>query len=221
MDLYRFLLIRSLQYVNYTAIDKVGNKSSNRCKLIYLDKTAPSSKISFVGKQVVERDSLFITSETKIHLSSVELESGIQHVNYELGGQTETYSHAFTVPEEGVHTIAFFGRDNVNNLETTQTKVFVVDNAPPEIQHTFSYPALGQREIDGETYTILPDYIKIYLAAVDNTTGVSNVWYRINGGRIKEKNKIEYFRKGKFEIEVFAKDHLGNQSSELLKIVVE
>ena len=70
-------------------------------------------------------------------------------------------------------------------------------------------------------FIVLPDYIKIYLAAIDKTTGVNNVWYRVNGGPIKEKNKIEYFKKGKFEIQVFAKDHLGNQSSKTLKILVE
>ena len=169
----------ALQYINYTAVDKVNNKASNRTNLVYLDKTAPKSKISFTGKQVIERDSLFVTSDTKIKLTSVELESGLSNVSYEMDSdKSRNYTESFSVDEEGVHTIKYGGMDNVNNIEEAKSKVFVVDNTPPEISHTFSFPAQGEREIDGETYTVLPDYIKIYLAAVDKTTGVNNVWYR-------------------------------------------
>lgn len=212
----------TIQYINYTAVDKVNNKATNKSQLIYLDKNAPESNITFLGKQVVERDSLFITSDTKIKLSSTDLESGIKKINFGMDENLNfRYIDQFNIEDEGIHQISYNATDNVNNSEEPKSKTFIVDNTPPEISHTLSFPAIGKKEIDGLSYTVLPSYIKIYLAAQDKITGVKNMWYRVNGGAVKEKNKIEYFKKGKFNIQVFAKDHLGNQSETTINIIVE
>lgn len=213
---------KTTQYINYTAVDKVNNKATNKSQLIYMDRIAPESNITFLGRQVVERDSLFITSDTKIKLSSTDLESGIKNINFGMDENLNfRYTDQFSIEDEGIHQISYNATDNVNNSEEPKSKTFIVDNTPPEISHTLSFPAIGKKEIDGLSYTVLPSYIKIYLAAQDKITGVKNMWYRVNGGAVKEKNKIEYFKKGKFNIQVFAKDHLGNQSETTINIIVE
>ena len=128
---FKVSMDKALQYINYTAVDKVNNKAANKSNLVYLDKTAPRSKISFLGKQVIERDSLFVTSQTKIKLTSVELESGLSNISFELDGtKSQNYDQTFSVAEEGVHQITYGGMDNVNNIEEAKSKVFVVDNTP-------------------------------------------------------------------------------------------
>ncbi len=210
-----------IQYINYTAIDKVSNKSRAKSKLIYYDKKSPSSNIEFIGKRYIDRDTLFINKSTQIKLSSVETESGLKQINYQIDEQSNVeYTNLFTIEAEGIHKLNYFGVDKVNNVEVKKEKVFITDNTPPTMDHTFSIEPIGMETINGELYHIFPRNVKIYLAAADRTTGVRSIWYKLNNGSNRYKNIIEYFNPGTFTAEVFSKDMLGNQSSEIIRFKV-
>lgn len=202
--------------------EQVLEKEIEKGRLINPDKTAPETDIYFDGKQVIERDTLFITSDTEITLSSADQESGIKKINFGMDEYlTYLYIDKFNVADEGKHKIIYRALDKANNTEKTKSKFFVVDNTPPQIDYTFSYPSHGEKEIDGIVYTAMPKDIKIQFAAQDKTTGVKNVWYQINGEATKMKNEIGNLSSGKFKVQIFAQDHLGNQSEVSLNILIE
>ncbi len=210
-----------IQYINYTAVDKVENKTANASKAVYLDNKAPKTSITFHGDQVVERDSLFITSDTKIKLTTYENESGVKKVDYAVNGESSLYESMFQLEKEGTHHITYGATDNVNNAEETKKYSVIVDNTPPDIRHTFSFPPLARKPVEGEEHVVLPNYVKIYLAAVDEGTGVKSVTYSINGAPVKSKTTIEYLKKGIYHIDVTSQDILGNESTEVIRVIIE
>ncbi|MFC2136687.1 OmpL47-type beta-barrel domain-containing protein [Bacteroidota bacterium] len=211
-----------IQYVNYGAVDKVVNWTPRITKEVYLDKTAPKTKIAFVGNKFFNRDTLFINKNTKIKLSSYEVESGLTAVNYVIDGkETSVYSEPFVCEKDGFHQLNYFGQDNVNNKEVANIAEFVIDNSAPEIKYTFSVESIGIKEIDGVTYDIYPSNTLLYLAASDNAAGVRHIQYSINGGQLMAKTQIGYFKPGQFEIEITAKDVLNNEAKETIRFIIQ
>ena len=211
-----------LQYINCSAVDQVRNIAKAKSRLVYLDKTIPKTNIKFSGKQFINMDTLYITKDTKIHLSSHETESGLKKINYSIDERNPMeYSEVLTVEQEGFHTIQYFAQDNVNNTETAKSHNFVVDNTPPKLNHTFSIQPLGIKTIRGQEYHVLPKNAKIYLAASDKTTGVDQIWYSLNNSPTQQKTVIQYFKPGTFLAKVHTRDVLGNESSEVIRFIIE
>ncbi len=211
-----------VQYVNYGAMDIVTNWTPRITKAVYLDKTAPVSSIAFIGSKFWNRDTLFITKDTKIKLNSSEQESGIQNIKYQLDNKAlDNYSDHFTCEKAGLHKINYYGIDNVNNREEENIKEFVVDNDAPIIKCTFSVESIGKQEKDGNKYLVFPSNTLVYLGATDNASGVSTIQYKLNGGTLQTKTQIGYFKPGTFELEIIAKDVLSNESSEVVRFIIE
>ena len=219
---FPLLKTSGLQYVNYGAVDKVVNWTPRITEEVYLDKTAPKTKIAFIGKKFNNRDTLFINKNTKIKLTSYETESGLAVVNYTIDGkETSNYDKPFVCEKDGFHQLNYFGQDNVNNKEEANIAEFVIDNSAPEIKYNFSVESIGIKEIDGVKYDIYPSNTLVYLAATDNAAGVRDIQYSINGGQVMAKTQIGYFKPGQFEVEVTARDVLNNSTKETIRFIIE
>ncbi|MBN2520942.1 MAG: hypothetical protein JXB17_10585, partial [Bacteroidales bacterium] len=211
-----------VQYINYGAMDKVTNWTPRITKAVYLDKTAPVSGIAFIGSKFWNRDTLFITKDTKIKLNSSEQESGIQLIKYQIDNKAlDNYSDPLTCEKAGLHKINYYAIDNVNNKEEENIKEFVVDNDAPVIKCTFSVESIGEQEKDGNKYLVFPSNTLVYLGATDNASGVSTIQYKLNGGELQTKTQIGYFKPGTFELEIIAKDVLNNKSTEVVLFIIE
>ncbi|MBU8893600.1 MAG: hypothetical protein KOO66_12550 [Bacteroidales bacterium] len=212
---FKLLPNSGVQYANYSAVDKVNNWAKAKSKTVYLDKTAPLSNVKFSGPKFSNRDTLFITNNTKIKFYSHENESGLNTLNYSINTEAElTYSESITIDKDGYHIIKYYGTDNVNNKEEIKITEFVIDNLPPQIKHSFSVEPLGKVDIEEITYLTLPSNTIIFLGATDAVSGVKDIKYSINKGEWKSKNIIQYFKPGKYAINIVATDFLGNRSEE-------
>ena len=92
------------------------------------------------------------------------------------GGDYVTYAtplSAFT--REGAYTLRYYALDNVGNAEAPHTLDFTVDTTPPKTQMQLSGPHFAS--------SVAPD-TRVALAATDNLSGVAQIQYSIDGGKL-------------------------------------
>ncbi len=211
-----------VQTIFFTASDNVGNIALPKSQQVYMDKITPNTTLSFNGLIYKNRDTSFITSQTKIVLTAKETGSGIQSVQYSIDGEVKTaYSAPISVNKEGLHTIEYFAADKVNNAEAIKKFSFFVDNTPPQIHYNFSIKAIGEKTIRDEKYTIYPSNTMLYIAATDNAVGSDLIEYRINGKLSQNIIPIKGLVPGNYDIEITAYDMLRNKSVETLRFSIE
>jgi len=184
-------------------------------KKIFTDLVGPSIKHRYSGKFFEDRDTVFVSKRTKIHLSAKDEASGLQFIAYSIDGIQEEikYESPFSLEKGGLHKIEIFAYDNVNN-RNKRTIFCFLDNVPPEIQHTFSIPSKGTVEVDGNSIKTYPSYVNIFLAASDNTVGADKIVYQLNGKPpMRYVAPITGFAAGKENrLKIVAYDKLGNKS---------
>ncbi len=215
--------------VKYYAIDRMNNNTgiggSNyknykySTKKIYVDLVGPSLNHSFTGKRFYTRDTVFLGKKSKIKLSAVDTESGLQYISYSLDGeQKETmYKGPFTVSGNGKHMIEYFGYDNVNNRNIGRFYV-IVDENPPEPNYTFSVKPY--RTEDG--LNVYPSYVMVYLSGADQMTGTEQIYYSVNGSIEKLYTvPVSGFKKGKNNLKFKTVDKLGNEKYDEVNFFIE
>jgi hypothetical protein len=211
-----------IQSVSYAASDYVGNYALAQTQQLVIDKVNPKSSLTFIGKQFSNRDTLFITKDTKLSVYSVEAGAGIQKILYSVDGLSkETYSSPFAVEKDGFHVVEYNAVDNVNNTEAANKKSFIVDNVAPEIHYNFSVKAIGEKTVRNESYTIYPSNVMLYIAATDNASGVDRIEYKINGKPAQSIIPVKGFIPGNYDIEIIAYDVLKNRTSQIVRFSIE
>ncbi len=210
------------QNISFAASDYVGNIALAQVQQVFVDKTNPKSSLNFAGKQFFNRDTLFITKDTKLAINSQDNAAGVQKITYSLDGKTAvTYSQPLTIENEGFHTIEFQSTDNVNNPESSNSKSFYVDNTAPSIHYNFSVKAIGTKTIRDQTYTIYPSNAMLYIAATDNASGGEHIEYKVNGKQTQTIIPVKGFVPGNYEIEITAFDVLKNKSTQVIRFSIE
>lgn len=217
--------VRGVHNVKYDANDLVENLSGNKYINVFMDNEGPETGIIYANPQFMDRDTLFITSESDITLRTRDDASGVKSVEYSIdGGGFKTYSQ-FNLPSEGYHTIKFRSTDNVNNKETEKTSSAYVDNTAPEIFVKFSIEAIGSKK----GLPVYPNYTRMYVAATDKKVGADKIMYSMDGGALTlyssaqtlDASEMSRFRKNKkYEVKVVAKDKLGNTSEKMVEFYV-
>lgn len=207
------------------AVDRVENSSKgdvqeqSQFTATYRDLTGPELTWNYRGPKMQQRDSLFIQPETSISLAISDKEAGARKITYALdGSEPRDYTEPFHITSAGFHTLKVTGYDHVNNT-TVKTLQFVVDNQGPRIYTHFSIVPLHREETETDTLSY-PLYTQLYLSATDRSSGVKDLFYRINGSRKKPyMAPIDaFFRKGLYELEIITSDYLGNQHTETLPV---
>jgi hypothetical protein len=227
-------------FVNYYAIDKVGNKGSGRyerdVKAMYMDLTGPKMNFDFIGNTFKMRDTIYINDRTKIKLLANDLESGIQQITYNLEGQdinkeTDYLGSPFSLSREGIHQIMFFGYDNVNN-RNRQSFYFKLDKIGPQIFAHFSVKPTEKRFLSASSPTasanngeisVYPKHVAIFLAATDQQVGYDKIFYKLNNNPEQLYTApITNFPEGRLNIlKIRTIDKLGNQSEEEMQFQIE
>jgi hypothetical protein len=229
-------------FVNYYAIDKVGNKGSGRFErdvtAMYMDLTGPKLSFSFLGNTFTMRDTVYISDRTRISLSAFDAESGVQQISYNLQGQDDNNEIDYlgtplTISKEGLHEIMFFGYDNVNN-RNRQKFHFIVDKTGPQIFAHFSVKPTEQRILSAVSpnapvaansgiINVYPKHVAVFLAATDEKVGYDRIYYKLNNGMEQLYTvPITNFPAGKLNIlTIRAIDKLGNESIEEMQFQTE
>ncbi len=211
-----------LNTIYYTAIDYVGNWAELATRKVYVDARAPETDIGFSGLFFFNRDTLYITKDTKIQIEYSDNESGINKIFFKIdNSEFNEYSSSIQLSEEGFHNITFYGMDNVNNEAKKKTKGVFVDQTPPIIHYQFSVPPIGSKIIRDEEYVVYPSNAIIYLGSTDYASGGKKLEYTINNNPVKTELPIKNFKPGNYYIDIIAYDELNNRQVSKLKFSIE
>ncbi len=216
-----------LHLIKYYALDNTNNEGAgNRytkfdeykhtVSAVYVDLTGPALSKQYIGPNFLRGDTVFINKTTKIALSGIDPEAGTQKITYMSDGNSDEtlYSQPFTMETDGLHTIKYYGYDNVNNRNVSEF-FFVTDNTGPDIFHHFSIKPL--RIEDG--LEVYPQYSVMYLGGTDVFTGSKNIYYSLNGNKMQiYGGLVKGFAKNKvYTVVVRAEDMLGNITEKTIK----
>jgi len=215
--------------IQVLAMDNVNNSirttefSDKNNLLSYVDLSGPTLSSSYAGPSFTEKDTVFISKETKISLRGTDKDSGFKEIDYQIdNGSAVTYSEPFSVEEEGYHTITYNGYDNLSN-SSTKTILCLVDNSGPEVYNRFSIDSNKTREIEGKQVSVYPPHVLLFLSSTDKYAGLERISYQVNGGTIQPyRSLIENFKRDTFyRINVMVEDKLGNENQEEISFYIE
>ncbi len=210
------------------AVDNVGNQSTSDTRtesftMPSVDITGPQIFNSFIGSKIMLRDTLWIGSKTKISISTNDIGSGVNKVNYRLKGSEEKlYTEPFYVDVEGKHEIICTAFDNVDNVNLISFR-FNVDNQAPSIYYHFSLEPSGWQDDNGEKIPVFGKGLKIYLAATDNISGIERLSYSLNGaGEIPYNSPIGELKPNTtYTLLIKSADVLENTSEQGVRFRIE
>jgi hypothetical protein len=213
--------------VAYWATDQVTNRAANKNLRVYMDNVAPTTAISYGSPQFFDRDTLFVTSNTRVTLTPRDAESGVKTTNYIIDGAgSSTYNAPFTLAKEGMRKISFTTTDNVNNKETEKSSEVYVDNTPPVIYANFSIKPIGKTSNGLDVY---PNYTRLYIGATDKKVGTGKIQYSMNGAAFVDYSspytldvsELDRFQEQKeYTVVIKAIDKLGNESEKTITFFV-
>ncbi len=214
--------------ISYYAVDAVGNKSSNAAgkenvTVSYLDLSGPVLSYNLIGPRFFSRDTVFVSNKTKIELNGTDLESGMKMLTYSINkGEEKEYTSPFSLEEEGLYEIDYYGFDNVIN--NSQSKLLVVvDNEGPEIFPKLSISPIKHISLEDETIEVYSEHVVLFLAAMDGRVGYEFLSYSINNGKETEYiSPVRGFKKGqRYDLQLIATDKLGNKRMQGVKFMIE
>lgn len=173
---------------------------------VYSDSRAPRTKLSYdASKKYFNGTNLFVGKDLNIELSSRDVHSGVEQILVSVDSVGfKKYESTLELIEEKAYDINYYSVDNVGNSEVIKHQVFHVDLTSPITELVFK----GQQHeniISGKT--------KIILLANDSISGVSAIYYSIDG---KAKRKYTYalnstfLSEGEHTIEYYSVDRVGN-----------
>ncbi|MDO5575857.1 MAG: hypothetical protein Q4F84_02150, partial [Fibrobacter sp.] len=199
--------------------DKSGNENSQINLNVVLDSKAPKSTHTFVGAMHKNEYTLWITPKTKIKLEAQDDLAGVKAVEYSYEGDAYVaYKEPFSINKEGLFILKYRGVDNVNNREEDKMIAVVVDSSSPVIEETFSSKPIASED---KSVVRFKGGTMLFLKVMDDASGIKEVVYLINGGREqKYTGPVQFTKDGTYNVEVRAKDNLGNEQRKMLKFAV-
>lgn len=208
--------------IDFRSTDHVENTSSPQRMVVWMDLEKPISKYVFDGPTFFLRDTLYITTRTKLTLPASDQFSTIRQVNYKRDTDPQrAFSQPFIIQGRGFHEVYFNAVDQVNNKEAQQRVAFVVDDRPPQI---FSHMSANKYEDvrDGsEVLGVYPQLTQIFLAATDDISGTKTIWYSINGGPEQLfRDPIRNLKQGVYTVDIRAQDNVTNESRSRVRFAI-
>ncbi len=191
----------------YYAVDNVGNAEELEELKIIADYSPPVTSHEIEG----DKHENVISPRTKIKLSAKDNLSGTNTTYYRLddGPEKKFYnSISFRSVDEGKHTLYYYSKDNVENMEAAKSYEFFLDRSSPIVVDEVlgnQFIANGRAFSSGRT--------KFKLTAVDNRAGVKAIYYSISGGKYQLYDKPFYLpsKSGSSSIRYYAVDNVNNK----------
>ena len=210
------------------AIDNVENKgtsdaSGQEFSMPEVDISGPIIAHDFIGESISLRDTIWISSTTKVNLMAKDRGAGLNRIEYKIDDATQqAFSEPFSVNASGFHSIKVTAWDNVENLNLHSFE-FGVDAAQPEIFTNFSVKPFKYEMVSGETIPVYSNDVLIFIAATDDISGVEKITFSVNEGKEKPYvQPLKGFKAGENQT-VFVKvtDKLGNENTQTISFRVE
>jgi hypothetical protein len=187
-----------------------------------MDKTAPRTTHTFSGANYTMRGITWITSQTRVVLTSEDAQAGIKIINFQNGKEAVgEYQTPITLMDEGMTKFSFWATDRVNNIEAKKTIALYVDNTPPEIAETFSVKSLSTEAVEGSQWPVYPPDTALYLASRDNSANTEGIWFSINGEPEKiYATPLMFKTVGKYSVKTRSKDMVGNSIEKMINFII-
>ena len=199
--------------LEYMANDLAGNVETIKTLSFKIDNTPPITTATLTGNKVPDRG--LYNSSVSIVLSSQDDISGVGTIQYSLDEAAwATYHDNIIVTSEGNHSLMFRSIDLAGNIEQQSIVNFTVDKTAPTSGATLT----GGEGTNGWYISA----ITITISANDNTSGVKEIRYRLDGGEwIIATSAITIAIDGIHTLEYYSVDNAGNigaVNSTVLKI---
>ncbi len=211
--------------ISYRAVDRLGNVGPATGLPVRMDGTPPTSTGTIVGKKFQQRDTTWITRNTTIELSAADDASGVRGIYFQLGEKNEyrLYTGPISITEEGRYLFKFYSADHVDNRESEQPYIIIVDNSAPTMMKTFSVPKTGTvPDEQGGEIDVYPRYTSLFFGAVDNSAGIAGIWYSVNGAREQAYSiPLVFKEEGNFSLVLRLQDNVGNARSESIRFIIK
>ncbi len=209
----------STHTLTYRSLDNLGNTEADKTRVFIVDVTAPASEMT-VGEpnRIDAAEIYFVSTATELSISAVDDLSGVALREYKIGdGVWQPYTGVFTVTTEGTNTILYRSIDMLGNVEQEKTLTVIADVTPPVTTIEVGTPVY---EFTGDTFVTPETYFS--LTAVDASSGVGTVQYRIDQGEWTTYQSFTITEEGSHEIGYRSTDQIGNTEVEkTLTIIVD
>jgi outer membrane protein assembly factor BamB len=187
-----------------TVTDRAGTSAEFTSPPMNIDFTTPatSSAVSGVGGNPE-----WYPGPVMVGLNASDNLSGVASTFYRLdAGAEQTYTAAFSISSDGVHSIEYWSVDVAGNAEAHQTRIVKIDSTAPVTQAAAS----GTAGTNGWYRSA----VQVSLSASDNVSGVNNSYYRIDGGAIQTYvSPFSISANGQYTVEYWSMDNAGNSEA--------
>ena len=193
------------------SVDNAGNREAPHTINFWVDDTPPTSSLAFIGPSYTRENTFYVSSETKIFVSSSDDASGVARVSMVVDGVPMDYSTPFRLTRGGLHTIKCYAVDNVGHMEEERTENVMVDTWPP-----FTL-------LDGPT-GLQRKSVTINLIGGDLESGLAQSYFRITkagntpmafspGSQVLLQAKEDHGTDGTYTVDFYSVDNVGNMES--------
>lgn len=187
--------------------DNLGNKEDEIIRKFIVDSTPPTSTLETNG----DRFENILSGRATLMIAATDT-FGITDIKYSIdSSEYAVYSKPLQTSQipEGEHTITWYATDKVGNKETPRIFTFFVDKTPPMVFE----------EIVGNSYMVGDKEFssgrsQLKVAAVDNKSGVKEIYYSLNNGEFSKYEKPVLLSDimGTMDVKSYAVDNVNNRS---------
>ncbi|MCM3602630.1 hypothetical protein M3175_18000 [Robertmurraya korlensis] len=141
----------------------------------------------------------WVNQDELVEFTATDNEVGVAHTYYSLNDGPIVEGTVVLVTQEGINKIVYNSIDKVGNMEEVKTALVKMDKTAPATQVN-EIPTVAQ------SFTL-------ELTASDELSGVSKIYYSLNGSEYVEGTSIEVTEEGINKISYYSVDAAGNKEA--------
>ncbi len=203
-----------LHTLRWGSLDMSGNNETGNVMSLILDNSHPSTDIDLGTPRyrASGEDRWNVTGETMFSLTPEDSHSGVDVIWYTIdGAYFEGSESNLSGYGDGVHTLTWGSKDNLNNNESGNMMFVQLDNTPPSTSLSLGDP---KYRVEASHSWNVTQGTFFNLNSVDEHCGVSSFWYTIDGEYFEGSEFLLANRVDGFHIVTYgALDMLGNNET--------
>ena len=177
---------------------------------VWRDGTAPKTKVSFTQAQRAQTpERLYYGPNLRLSTAATDGGAGVAATYISVDAQPYTrYTDTLRLTTDARHVIKVYSVDHVGNVEAPQEFLFEVDVTAPLTRHTIG----GEYNRD-----ILSVRASITLESTDQSSGVQQVYYQLDGGTARKYGSSIPFQglpDGEHVLTYYTVDRVGNREAD-------
>ncbi len=210
--------------ITYYAIDKVGNKESEKTYSVYVDKKPPTIIEEIIAKTFFANGKEYASGKSQLKLTAFDNKAGVKEIRYSInGGEYKLYDKpVFLTSSSGNLDIKAYAVDNVNNRSVSQatnekTSIPYIDLSGPGLKQNFVGPVFGTRDT-----IFISAKTKIQLKAYDKEAGINRIEYTVDSKEMLTYEKpFSILEEGVHTINYTGYDNVENSNSNSFFVKVD